>query len=50
MPRRHPREYIIELNTGIGPYAGTDARVYVTLYGQAEATQEFCLESTGADF
>ena len=50
MPRRHPREYIIELNTGIGPYAGTDAKVYVTLYGQTEATQEFCLESTGADF
>lgn len=49
MPRRLPCDYTIELRTGIGPYRGTNAKVYVTLYSDTTASKEYCLESNFAE-
>ena len=49
MPRRLPCDYTIELRTGIGPYTGTKAKVYVTLYSDTAASEEYCLESNFAE-
>lgn len=48
MARRLPCEYTIELRTGIGPYKGTNAKVYVTLYSDTAASKEYCLEGNFA--
>ena len=59
MPRRRGAEYTVTIRTGFGEHAGTDAQVYLTLYGKRTeltgsvtetVSREFKLESDRYDF
>jgi PLAT/LH2 domain len=42
-------DYTIAVHTGDGALSGTEAKAYVTLYGEHGETEELCLDQKGQD-
>lgn len=47
MPRSRPVDYLIRVRTGDVPYAGTDARVFITLHGSGGVSPAYELRGAG---